>query len=178
MAVPQQKFRELVFQMLYSYDTGKGVNLDNQLLLMKELAVTKKTVFLAQDRIDLVKAKIPELDKIISKASHSYKFERIPSVERNILRLGIYELMFDESIPPKVAIAEAMRLARKFSSPEAGAFINALLDHIYQAKLGEKGSLDKLQESVDNLKQNDEWVEKTVLEQPAPEEDEDEEGSS
>lgn len=174
MAVPQQKYRELVFQMLYSNDIGKGVDRDNQLLLMKELAVTRRTVFLAQDRIDQIKEKLREIDGKITKVSRSYDFDRIPTVEKNILRLGTYELLYDDEIPPKVAIAEAMRLARKFSTPEASNFINALLDHLYQESLGEKGNLDKLKETVENLKQSEEWVEKAELEQAAPEKDDDE----
>src|SRR5690606_29501809 len=64
-------------------------------------------------------------------------FERIPRVERNILRLAVFELLHDPSVPPTVAIAEAIRLTRKFATPEAATFINAVLDAIFKMQRGE-----------------------------------------
>jgi N utilization substance protein B len=55
-------------------------------------------------------------------------------VERNLLRLGAYEIYFSKSVPPKVAISEAVRLARKFASSESANFINAILDALYKKK--------------------------------------------
>jgi len=136
MAVPIQKFREILFQLLYSYDIGSPNEEDMIPLIMKEVSVTKKVVREAQARVNLILEKLSAIDKLISNTSTSYSFDRIQSVERNILRIGIYELVFDENIPPKVAIAEAMRLARKFGSPESAAFINALLDNIFKANEG------------------------------------------
>lgn len=175
MAIPQQKFRELVFQMLYSHDTGQGDDRDIQSLLMKELEVTRKVIFTAQDRIEQIKSKQAEIDKLISKASRSYNFDRIPSVERNILRLGAYELLYDDEIPPKVAIAEAIRLTRKFSTPESANFINALLDHLYKASLGEKVDATALDESAETLRHSQELAEKAAREKPAAEQEKDDE---
>ena len=55
-------------------------------------------------------------------------------VDRNILRLGCYELIFREDIPPKVAINEAVDLAKKYSGPEAGKFVNGILDKVKSEK--------------------------------------------
>ena len=136
MSLPPQKFRELVFQLLYSYDLGKSDEKSMLPLLMKELSVTKKIVKEAATRIKIITSYLPDIDKIISKTSQSYTFERIQSVERNILRIGTYELLYDEDIPPKVAIAESVRLARKFGSPESATFVNAVLDSIYKSGQG------------------------------------------
>jgi transcription antitermination protein NusB len=138
MALPPQKFRELVFQILYSQDIGFSEPDDMVSLMMKELSVTRKNVLLALQQVEEVQAIQEETDKMISQASFSYNFDRIQTVERNILRLGIYELLFKHDIPPKVAISEAMRLARKFGSPESAGFINAILDTLYKASKGEE----------------------------------------
>ena len=74
-----------------------------------------------------------EIDAVIVTHSQAYDLERIPRVERNIVRLGIYELLFSPDVPRKVVIAEAMRLARKFATKEAASFVNALMDSVYKS---------------------------------------------
>jgi N utilization substance protein B len=132
MALPLQKFREIVFQLLYSNDFADSDDSDMTGLMMQEHAVTKKNVLIAQERMRQILIKKEALDELIQKTAHDYAFERIPRVERNLLRLGIFELMFDDEIPPKVAIAEAMRLCRKFATPEGAAFVNAILDQLFK----------------------------------------------
>lgn len=153
MPVPKQKFREVVFQMLYSYDTGHANDENMVELLSTELAVTKKVVREAQEKVRLILACQEELDEMITHASHSYAFERIQSVERNILRLEVFELFFDDSVPPKVAMTEGMRLAKKFSTKEAASFINAILDTLYKASLGEKVDIKNIEKSAEALSQ-------------------------
>ncbi len=135
MVLPKQKFREVVFQLLYSFDFVK-IEDDEEIIpfLMHQLKITKKSMKEAQERIHLVQEKEKEIDLLITHASQGYSFERITRVEKNILRLGCYEMLFDESIPPKVAMTEAVRLARKFATPEGGAFVNGVLDAIFSQK--------------------------------------------
>lgn len=137
MSVPAQKFREAVFQMLYSLDIGRGNDDDIIDLIMHELEITKKATKEALSRAQMIRKKLPEIDAMISKTSQSYTFERIQSVERNVLRLGLYELFFDDAIPPKVSLAEALRLTRKFGTKESASFVNAILDTLYKQSLGE-----------------------------------------
>jgi len=151
MTIPAQKFREIVFQLLYSYDIGRATDENMIDLLTKELSVTKKIICDAQRHLQLILKHKDEIDATIAKTSHAYAFERIQTVERNILRIGVYEILFDENIPPKVAIAEAMRLARKFSTKEAASFVNAILDAIYKRSIGKDADTTLLEESVDNL---------------------------
>lgn len=151
MSLPAQKFREIVFQMLYSYDMGRATDENMIDLLCTELAVTKKSVKEAQVRVRLILQNLEEIDRLITKTSHSYAFERIQSVERNILRMSVFELLFDSLIPEKVAIVEAMRLARKFSTKESASFVNAILDALYQSSKGETINEKQLQLSVEEL---------------------------
>ncbi len=134
MALPQQKLREIVFQLLYSHDLAQAEDEDMIAMMMPQLEVTKKNILEALKRRKEVQEKFQELDQLIAQTSDSYEFERIPSIERNILRLGAFELLFS-SIPHKVAIAEAIRLTRKFATPEAAAFVNAILDKLYQTRV-------------------------------------------
>lgn len=134
MSFLQQKFREIVFHWLFSMDISASCEEETVALIMQELAVSKKIVKEAQQRAFLVWQKKNEIDSLIGQTSQAFDFERIQRAERNALRLGVYELFFDEELPPKVAIAEAIRLCRKFSTPEASHFVNALLDTLYQKR--------------------------------------------
>ena len=78
----------------------------------------------------LVKSKQAEIDDIISRLSQGWKLERIGRVERNILRLAIYEMRFDDDIPLSVAINEAVELAKTFGRDESYAFVNAILSNV------------------------------------------------
>jgi len=158
MAIPFQKFREIVFQLIYGQDIGKSDESNLIGLLAAELAVPKSVIKQAQEKALAVLSHLNELDDLIGKASTSYSFERIHSVERNILRLGAYEFLHDPTIPPKVAIAEAIRLTRKFASPEAATFINAVMDNIYKASLGQEISADHVAEALAQLSKLEEEV--------------------
>lgn len=151
MSLPAQKFREIVFQMLYSYDMGRATDENMVELLSGELCVTKKSVREAQARVRKILEHLENIDALITKTSHSYAFERIQSVERNILRMSVFELLFDPSIPEKVAIVEAMRLATKFSTKASASFVNAILDAIYKSSQGQSIDEKQLQLSVEEL---------------------------
>ncbi|MCB1118596.1 MAG: transcription antitermination factor NusB, partial [Chlamydiia bacterium] len=110
MAIPPQKYREIVFLILYSYDMGQSNDATLVPFLMKELAVTKKATESAQERARQVIALLEEIDPLIEAASVEWAFERIQSVERNALRLGLFEMLHDLEVPPKVAMTEAIRL--------------------------------------------------------------------
>jgi len=138
MAVPQQKIREVVFQLLYGNHWHSPEEEAFHQLLSKEAKVSKKVIIEAQDKVNLIRERGSEIDELIAQSAESYEFDRIPSAEKNILRLGVYELLFDDEIPPKVAIAEAIRLGRKFSTPESATFINAVMDELYKKQCTER----------------------------------------
>lgn len=70
------------------------------------------------------------IDNLISKYTTNWQINRMAVVDRNILRLATYELLFTEDIPPKVAINEAVDLAKKFGDVDSGKFVNGVLDKI------------------------------------------------
>ena len=73
-----------------------------------------------------------ELDKVISRYAKNWQISRMAVVDKNILRLGVYELMYTEDIPPKVTINEAVELAKKFGDLDSPKFINGILDSVFR----------------------------------------------
>ncbi len=173
MSLPKKKFRELVFQLLYSHYMGKSNHADMIPIMMAELHVTKRAVLDALARVEKIVAVEAEMNSVIGEISISYQIKRIQSAELNVLRLGFFELLYDETIPPKVVIAEAVRLCLKFSTPAASHFVNAILDHIYKKRLGlgaeESHSIMPLPEAVETLLASEQLAEEAS--QNTPQED-------
>jgi N utilization substance protein B len=71
-----------------------------------------------------------ELDRLIERYSENWRLDRIDVIERNLLRMALFELLYCEEIPPKVTINEAIDLGKRYGSEESGSFINGLLDRI------------------------------------------------
>ena len=80
---------------------------------------------------------LDELDTIISRAAPDWPLEQIAIIDRNALRIGLYELMFanPEEVPPKVAINEAIEISKNYGGPNSGKFINGVLGTIYKEML-------------------------------------------
>ena len=79
----------------------------------------------------------PEIDRRIAAKSENWRLERMPAVDRNILRLAVYE-MSEAATPPAVVIDEALELARQFSGDESVAFINGVLDAVHRGESSDK----------------------------------------
>jgi len=72
----------------------------------------------------------PEMDRLIEQYSEHWRLDRIDMIDRNILRIALFELLYCEEIPPKVTINEAIDLGKRFGSEDSGSFINGILDRI------------------------------------------------
>lgn len=94
----------------------------------------------ARDLIKGVLENQKKIDEIITKTAPEWPLEQVSLIDRNILRIGIYELLFGkrEEVPPKVAINEAIELAKSFGGETSGKFVNGVLGTIYRA-IGEPG---------------------------------------
>jgi len=110
---------------------------------VKEFAPGIEDQTFIQKLVEGVIAKIPEIDKIIEKAAPQWPINQIAMVDRAVLRLGIYELLFGNrnEVPPKVAINEAIELAKTFGGDASGKFVNGVLGTIYR-EIGEPGKDD------------------------------------
>ncbi|MFA6410126.1 MAG: transcription antitermination factor NusB [Candidatus Buchananbacteria bacterium] len=80
----------------------------------------------------------PEIDKLITKYAPEWPIEQITMVDRNVLRIGIQEMRFDPEIPEKVAINEAIELAKTFGGESSGKFVNGVLGTIYKEMAAQK----------------------------------------
>jgi len=84
----------------------------------------------AQPLIEGMLAHLPEIDERITRYCENYDFRRISAVDRNVLRLGIFEMFYRDDIPPVVSINEAIELAKEFGGPDSGRFVNGILDRV------------------------------------------------
>ena len=75
----------------------------------------------------------PEIDSMLGERTVGWKFERLALLDRNILRMGVYELLYCDDIPGEVALDEAVELAKKYGTEQARSFVNGILDRIWKA---------------------------------------------
>lgn len=137
--LPNKKAKEIAFLILYSQDLNdKEEGLEG--LVRTQLEVSRSHYKEAETRVVKIKEYLPEIDLIIERICTQFDFYRIQRVEKAILRLGAYEILYDSDVPPKVAIAEAIRLAKKFSTHQASQFVNAVLDTLYKESIGKINS--------------------------------------
>ena len=78
-----------------------------------------------------------DLDKMIRQSSRNWRIERMPLLDRCILRLAAFEILFRDDIPPKVSIDESVEIGKKFGGEDSSSFINGVLDNIYNNLVGE-----------------------------------------
>ncbi len=84
----------------------------------------------ATELIHGVLAALPEIDPVLDRITENYELKRLSAVDRNILRLAIYEMLHVEAIPPVVSINEAIEIAKRFGTEESGRFVNGILDRL------------------------------------------------
>ncbi len=135
--------RSIVLQSLYEWDFRKYK--ENKLKRIvkrntKELGVDSEDTQFIYTLIKGIIERKSKIDKIIEKAAPEWPLEQITAVDRNVLRIGLYELLFGDrkEVPPKVAINEAIELAKTYGGESSGKFINGVLGTIYR-EIGEPG---------------------------------------
>jgi transcription antitermination protein NusB len=133
--------RSIVLQSLFEWDLNAVPKNEVVHVLsrnVEEFAPNKTDMPFMEKLLDGVLAKQPELDLIIEKAAPEWPIDRISPVDRNILRLGLYELLFADrgEVPAKVAINEAIELAKQFGGENSSRFVNGVLGAVYK-EIGE-----------------------------------------
>ncbi len=128
--------RSIAMQSLYEWDfSGKKSDLKKIIEKnIKEFGPGLEDETFTWKLVTGVIQNLSELDKIIEKAAPEWPIEQITIIDRNVLRIGLYELLFakKEEVPPKVAINEAIELAKTFSGENSGKFINGVLGTVYK----------------------------------------------
>ena len=126
----RRRAREIALQMLYEYDVGK---LPVQEILggfweMNEHP--RKVKEFANQLFEGSLARLKEIDKTIQQHTKNWRLSRMAAVDRNILRLAVFEFLSDSKTPETVVINEALEIAKKFSTHESAQFVNGILDSI------------------------------------------------
>ena len=138
--------RSIVLQTLFEWDFNSS-NQKSSLASLKrnteEFAPGSDDTNFMEDLLKGILKKQKELDTIIEKAAPEWPLDKISMVDRNVLRIGLFELLFGQrdQVPPKVAINEAIELAKNFGGDQSGKFVNGVLGAVYK-ELGEPGKDD------------------------------------
>jgi N utilization substance protein B len=124
--------REVALQLLFHWDLNIQQSLDGaELELFWEFRPSIQGVrTFATNLLNGVIARQATIDEKITKYTANYELRRISAVDRNILRMAIYEMLYAEDVPPIVAINEAIDIAKKFGTEESGKFVNGVLDRV------------------------------------------------
>ncbi len=123
----RRQIREHIFLMLFRKEFYSTDELNEQMKIYLE--EMEENSYL-EERFQGILSKLNEVDEILSEISSGWKLDRLGKVELTILRLGIYEMRFDDEIPVKVAINEAVELSKKFGGDDTPGFVNGVLAKI------------------------------------------------
>ncbi len=126
----RRKARESVLKLLYSLEFNRKEDLDE---VIKDYIFLSKRHFIDDFAKEIFLGVINNLEKIdnyIKKYTKNWKIERIALVEKNIMRIAIYEMLERDDIPNVVSINEAVDIAKKYSTYDSGKFVNGILDKI------------------------------------------------
>lgn len=127
----RRKARECAIQILYEMDLT-GTEADEAVSSFRSSFDVPESAFeFCLALIRGVQTHRTEIDALIKEHSENWRLDRMSHVDRNILRLAIFELIYCEDIPPKVSINEAVELGKRFGTDESGAFINGILDAVF-----------------------------------------------
>lgn len=137
----RRQARELAMQALFYMDMQNDLSLQTLECFCENFRPPKKTQPFFLTLVKGVLETRPQVDGIIERFSKNWKIRRMSCVDRNVMRVAVYELAYCDDIPPKVTINEAVDIGKKFGSEESGAFINGIMDSIRDALVRE-GALD------------------------------------
>lgn len=127
----RREIREQVFQILFRIEFHQGEDLSEQLKYQTEEGETADAdAVYIQNKIDAVIANITQINEMINEAATGWKTSRMGKVDLTLLRLAVYEIKFEEDIPTKVAINEAVELAKRYGTDSSPAFVNGVLAKI------------------------------------------------
>ena len=126
----RRKARELALRMLYQLETN-GSDPERALLAYCESFPYQQDIMeYAKSILSGVNREKEKIDTYIEDACENWRMDRITYVDKGIMRLSVYEMLFSTDVPPKVAIDEALELAKKYGSEDSREFINGVLDRI------------------------------------------------
>ena len=137
----RRKSREAALQALFLIEMNPTNPIESSLAVFSENFPVKKGSQPYFSRlVQGVGEQMEAIDRLIKDYAENWRIERMSGVDRNILRIAVFELVFCSDIPPRVAINEAIDLGKQYGTEESGAFINGILDSIFLEKYGKSGT--------------------------------------
>jgi transcription antitermination protein NusB len=125
--------REIALQVLYQLEQNPGQGPDEVSQFIRRRLREPKLCAFASALVDGVLEHQPRIDALISEVAENWRLDRMAAIDRNILRLGAFELLYCDDVPTKVAINEALELAKRYSTAQSSRFVNGILDRLQAA---------------------------------------------
>jgi transcription antitermination protein NusB len=126
----RRRAREIALQLLYQMEANPVDPREALELFWQGLSASQPIKEFVGRIVEGVHGKREEIDKLLKKHSEHWRLDRMDRVDKSILRMGVFEILFCDDIPARVAMNEAVDLGKKFGAEESGAFINGILDKI------------------------------------------------
>jgi transcription antitermination factor NusB len=148
----RRRGRELALKLLYGFDL---LPRDVDATLQEFWALTRYSKEIREFADQLVRGTLAhkvEIDTFISQNAINWSIERMTVVDRNILRYAVYELLYEDVIPPKVTINEALDIAKKYGTSKSSAFINGILDNIHHTIMTARNNPSPANHAKQNVK--------------------------
>jgi N utilization substance protein B len=144
----RRQARELAMQALFYMDMRNDASVEMLARFCGNFSPSKKAQPFFRRLVNGVLETGGELDALIERFSKNWDITRMSCVDRNVMRIAIFELLYCDDIPSKVSINEAIDVGKKFGTEESGAFINGIMDSI-RGELEQKGNLSKVEKLED-----------------------------
>ena len=126
----RHKAREFSLQLLFAIDFNQQDVYETLKMFWADLSVPEEVRTFSDELVLGVRSQLEKIDDMLAKYSENWTIDRMTGVDRNILRMAIFELLFRSEIPKNVTINEAVEIGKKFGSEDSGAFVNGILDRI------------------------------------------------
>jgi N utilization substance protein B len=132
----RHRAREYALQILFQFDFNDGEPRRLMEAFWRDLRVPDEIVRFCEERVEGVLAHREELDAMIAAASENWRLDRMTGVDRNVLRIALFEVLYCPDVPKNVIINEAVEIGKRFGTEDSGAFINGILDRIASERRG------------------------------------------
>ena len=131
----RHKLREQVFKLLFRIEFNDSVEMEEQkelFFITSDVETTEEESRYIEEKYQAVVDKLDKIDELISSNAKGWSIDRMSKVDLTILRLGVYEMIFDDTIPEDVALNEAIELAKEFGQDQSYSFINGVLAKLHK----------------------------------------------
>lgn len=143
----RSRAREVALQLLYQRDLNPGIDRPAIERFANDRLREPDLASFCLSLLDGVVSHAEAIDKALAAAAENWRLPRMAAVDRNILRLGAYELLFTPHTPANVALNEAIELARRFGTADSGAFVNGVLDKLQGPEEGSEQKAASIQQA-------------------------------